>query len=226
MNYTIIACETLLDELNLAIRETGCQYPVIWVESEYHIDPNELRKRLQKEIDALTNVDNILFAYGCCGNGLVGLKASTANLIIPKTDDCISMVLSEPGKIFERRKETYFLTKGWMESSKGLLNEYWHTLKRYGEKRAKKIFALMLKHYHHLMLIDTKAYNLEEWLNKARELAQNTHLELAVTEGGIWFLKKLLTGPYDENFCVVKKGETVNIGHFRHQYSEPSHQAI
>lgn len=215
MNYAVIACRTLQDELVLAINETGCEYPVIWVDSEYHIDPNKLREKLQQEIDSLKGIDSILFAYGSCGNGLVDLTASTADLIIPKTDDCISMVLSEPGKIFAREKDTYFLTKGWMESSKGLLNEYWQTLKRYGEKRTKRIFELMLGHYQNLMLIDTKAYNLEEWIYQAQELAEKTNLELVTAKGSIWFLKQLLTGPYDENFCIIKQGQTVNLGHFR-----------
>jgi len=215
MNYAVIACQTLSDELTKAIYDTGCQYPVFWVDSKYHLDPNKLRDKLQQEIDGLEDIDCVLLAYGSCGNGLVDLEAKTADLIIPKTDDCISMVLSEPGKIFNRHKETYFLTKGWLEGSKGLLNEYWSTLERYGEARTKRIFELMLKHYQKLLLIDTKAYNIEEWMLKAQELAEKTNLKLVTTEGSIWFLKQLLTGPYDENFCVIKKGQKVNVNDFR-----------
>lgn len=226
MNYTIIACQTLRDELNLAIHETGCQYPVIWVESDYHIDPEKLRIKLQEEIDALENVGGILFAYGCCGNGLVGLRASSADLIIPKTDDCISMILSQPGEKYQRHKQTYFLTRGWMESSKSIVNEYRHALERYGEKRAKRLFELMLKHYNYLMLIDTGAYNLNECLTRAKELAGNINLELNVEKGDIWFLEKLLTGPYDQDFCIIPKGGVVSISHFGYYYKDSSQQAL
>jgi len=222
MNCAIIACQTLQDELNLAIQETRCQYPVIWLESKYHISPNSLREKLQSEIDNLKKIDTILFAYGSCGSGLVGLTASTANLIIPKTEDCISMILSQPTKTFERPKKTYFITKGWMDSSSSLLEEYEHTLKRHGEERTKRIFKLMLGHYQYLMLIDTGAYNLDEWKNKAQELAQKVNLELVTKETSIWLLKQLLTGPYDENFCTIKKGETVSLGHFGYQDGRPS----
>lgn len=225
MNYAVIACETLRDELNLASQETGCQFPIIWVDSDYHIDPNKLRSKLQEEIDVLKNVDAVLFAYGCCGNGLVGLQASSADLIIPKTDDCISMVLSEPDQAFERHKQTYFLTKGWMDGSKSLWNEYQHCLKRYGETRARYIFELMLKHYKFLMLIDTGAYELDDYILRAQELAKNINLELTYAKGGIWFLKKLLTGPYDDDFCVIPKGGTVNTGHFGYAQGEPFRQA-
>lgn len=214
MTYVVIACETLRDELMMAVRETGSSYPVIWIDSIYHVDPGKLRLKLQQEIDSLTGIKHVLLAYGACGNGLVGLKASTADLIIPKTDDCISMFLSKPGKTFIRLKESYFLTKGWMESSKGLWNEYWYTVNRYGEKRARRIFDLMLGNYQNLTLIDTEAYNFEEWKDKAQQLAEKTNLRLTTAKGGIWLLKQLLTGQHDECFSIVKKGETVNLGHF------------
>ncbi|AGL00236.1 DUF1638 domain-containing protein [Desulfoscipio gibsoniae] len=226
MSDVIIACQTLSDELNLAMQQTGVRYPVIWVESDYHNDPNQLRAKLQREIDGLDGVHNVLFAYGCCGSGLVGLKATSANLIIPKTEDCISMVLSRPGEAFIRPKETYFLTKGWMEGSKSIFVEYEHALKRYGETRARRLFDVMLKHYRYFMLIDTGAYHVRGCLDKVQELAQNTGLQTVVAEGGLWFLKQLLTGPYEQDFCVIPKGGTVDISHFGLAQAVPVRQAI
>ncbi|UNC91351.1 DUF1638 domain-containing protein [Candidatus Contubernalis alkaliaceticus] len=214
MNNIIIACRVLQDELDMVIKLTKKNYPINWVDSDYHMDPDKLRGKLQSEIDQLKDVDNVLFAFGCCGNGLVGLKASTANLIIPKTDDCISMLMSLPTENFTRKTNTYFLTKGWMESKKSILNEYSHVLKKFGPKKAKRVFDLMLKHYDYLMLIDTGAYKVEDALPGAEEFAQKTNLQLVLEKGDIWFLKKLLTGPYDEHFCIISKGESVSIHHF------------
>lgn len=226
MNDVIIACQTLRDELDLAMRQTGIWYPVIWVESDYHNDPNQLRAKLQQEIDGQTGAGNILFAYGCCGSGLVGLKATSANLIIPKTEDCISMVLTRPGEKFIRPKETYFLTRGWMEGSKSIFVEYEHALKRYGEARTRRLFDVMLKHYRYFMLIDTGAYPVEGCLGKVQELAQNTGLQTVVSEGGLWFLKKLLTGPHGQEFCVVPRGSTVDISCFGMARHVPSQQSL
>lgn len=205
MTNAIIACETLRDELNLAIQETGCLYPIIWVESDYHNFPDKLRLKLQEEIDKFNNIDNILFAFGSCGNGLVGLKATTAKLIIPKTEDCISMLLSQPGCKYERHKQTYFLTRGWMRGSRSIFHEYTYTLKKYGKETTKMLFEEMLKHYKYLMLIDSGAYNLDSCRDAAGELAHNTNLSLILEEGNIWFLKKLLMGPYDDDFIIIKK---------------------
>jgi hypothetical protein len=214
MDYAVIACQALRYELEKAVSETGCAYPVIWVGSEYHQDPNKLRTKLQEMIDSLKNIDNILLAYGSCGNGLVGLAATTANLIIPRTDDCISLLLAKPNEKPERAKGTYFLTKGWLESPKSIVKEYEHSLKRYGQERTAKIYHLLLKHYRYLMLIDTGAYNLEECQSEAADFAANNHLAIVTGKGDTWFLKKLLQGPYDQDFCLIKKGEIVNLHHF------------
>jgi hypothetical protein len=226
MSKVIIACQTISDELNLAMRATGCSYPVIRMASDYHMDPNLLRAKLQEEIDKLTDFQDILLAYGCCGNGLVGLKASTAGLIIPRTEDCISMVLSRPGEKFERLKRTYFLTRGWLQGSKSIAAEYEHACERYGEARARKLFKFMLKNYNYLMVIDTGAYPLADCLSKAEELAGNTGLEVVVSKGSVWLLQKLLTGPYDEDFSVIPRGGTVNSSHFGMAGAAPAHQAI
>lgn len=214
MEKMIIACETLKDELQKAIKVTGCSCPTIWIDSKYHAYPDELRKKLQQEVDNAKDTHNLLLAFGCCGNALVGIEASTANLIIPKTDDCISMMLSRPGEKFKRIQETYFLTKGWIESSRSLMVEYKRAVGRYGIKKAERIFKIMLKSYKYLMLIDTEAYDVDDYINKAKEIAHITDLELIVQKGNIWFLNKLLTGPYDDHFSIIKKGQQVNISHF------------
>lgn len=214
MNRVVIACRNLYDELMMAFRETGCNDPVVWMDSDYHLDPNRLRCKLQEIIDGLQDTDVVLLAYGRCGNGLVGLNATGADLVIPKTDDCISIFMSRPGEEFNRRKETYFLTKGWIEFPKGLMNEYNHTLKSYGEKKTKRIFEMMLKHYLYLMVIDTKAYELDTLMEDAADLAKKVDLELVVSEGSLWLLKQLLTGPYDDHFCVIPKGRQVALRDF------------
>lgn len=213
----IIACQTIEDEVNKAMAQTGSQDPILWVDSEYHIDPSKLRAKLQETINEVEGYDQLLFAYGCCGNGLVGLEATTARLIIPKTDDCISLVLSVPNEKFQRRKKTYFLTRGWMESCKSIFSEYQYTINKYGPKRAERLFNLMLKNYEDLMLIDTGAYPLDRCQEKAKDFASSINLNFITEKGSTWFLEKLLIGPYDQDFCVIEKGQTVTLNHFGYE---------
>lgn len=214
MKEMIIACETLKDELLTAMERTGSQLPIIWIDSLYHMEPGMLRKKLQEEIDSVENAENLLLAFGSCGNALIGVKATTANLIIPKTDDCISMVLCKQGERFERAKKTYFLTKGWIESSRSLTAEYKRAVERYGKEKAERIFKFMLNSYKYLMLIDTQSYDVKKYKGKAEKIAELTNMELIIERGSVWFLEKLLTGPYDDDFCIIPKGEEVKIHHF------------
>ncbi|ADL07552.1 DUF1638 domain-containing protein [Thermosediminibacter oceani] len=218
MKTVVLACQTIYDELNLAIKETRCEYPVIWLDSEYHLDPDRLRSKLQQEIDSQKNVDNIILAYGFCGNAILGLTASTANLIFPKTDDCISLLLSKPGEL-KRSKDAYYLTRGWINSPRSFMMDYKYALERYGEEKAIKIFRYMLKNYNKLILIDTGAYNVADCLNEAQKIAEIAGLELIIEKGDLWLLKKMLTGPYDDNFCIVNRGEKVNIAHLGYNYN-------
>lgn len=210
----LIACETIKHELEAAMEKTGKVYPTILIDSDYHNDPDKLRMVIQEYIDSAKDKKRILLGYGCCGNALVGVEATTAQLVIPKTDDCISMMLSRKGEEFNRTSNTYFLTKGWMESPKSLAGEYYRALEKYGEAKTKRIFELMLKNYEYLMIIDTGAYDLEECINKAEEIAHFTKLKLVIEQGDIWYLEKLLTGPYDNDFSVIPKGEKIKISHF------------
>mgnify|MGYP001347448787 CR=1 FL=1 len=225
MSNIIVACTTLKDELEKAMRLTGCDYPIEWIDSKYHNVPEQLREKIQEKIDSIEDKENILLVFGCCGNALVGIKATTANLIIPKTDDCISMVLCKQGQKFERPKETYFLTKGWIESSRSLAAEYERAIKLYGLETTQRLFKLALKHYSYLMLIDTNSYNLDEYIDKAKEIAEVANLELTIEDGDVWFIEKLLKGPHDDDFCFISKNEEVTISHFVHDYFEGIQQA-
>lgn len=75
MSKIILACQTIADELKLAINLTGVDYPVLWVESGLHNYPERLRKRIQQELDRISNVSTILVAFGFCGTALLGVKA-------------------------------------------------------------------------------------------------------------------------------------------------------
>ena len=132
------------------------------------------------------------------------------------------MVLSRQGEKFKRLKKTYFLTKGWIESSRSLIAEYEWAVERYGETKAERIFKLMLSSYKYLMLIDTGSYDVEKYRNKAKRIAEITNMELIIEKGGIWYLEKLLTIPYDDNFCIVQKGQEVKICHFGYDSANTS----
>lgn len=212
MGNIIIACDTLKYEVLLAQARTGNEDPVLWIDGMLHMDPDRLRQELQHTISKAESREHILFAYGNCGNGLVGLSSEHSTLVIPKTADCISMLLHKKEDSITR--DTYFLTKGWIELDKNILREYSHCLEKYGEEKTRQIFRVMLNNYHNLILIDSGAYALDEYLEVAADLAKKINLEFSIKPGGVRFLEKLFAGQWDQEFCIIPKGHKVTLDDF------------
>lgn len=218
MSTVIIACQTISDEVNMAIAETGVKYPVIWVESGLHNYPESLREKLQDLVSRITNVENIILCYGYCGNSLLGLRSSVARLIVPRVDDCISLLLGsyEKREALSREMVSYFLTRGWIVNENNIIKEFERCVERYGRKRAERVLKIMLEHYRRLVLIDTGAYPLDDaCLAKSYEIANLMGLKHQVVRGSIGLLKQLLTGPWDDNFVVLEPGEELSLDYFR-----------
>lgn len=217
MSTVIITCQTIDREVNLAIRETGVDYPVLLVDSGLHNYPDQLRKAIQNQIDKIDNVDTIIMAFGFCGNGLLGIKSQNARLVIPRADDCITLMLGsyETRKKISKDAWTYFLTKGWLDYERSIVTEYDECVKRYGQERALRVMKTMLSHYRRLMVIDTKAYELEDVLSTTRAFAQTIGMRHEQHAGSMRFLKKLLSGPWDEEFIILKPGQELTFEDMR-----------
>ncbi|WP_188399959.1 DUF1638 domain-containing protein [Sporomusa sp. GT1] len=213
MGTAILACQTLRDELKLTIKETGVSFPTIYVESGLHNTPELLHKRIQEEINRIDNIDVILLLFGYCGNSLLGIKSDKANLVIPKVDDCIPLLLGscEARKNISKEMGTYFLTKGWLDYENNLLREYDRCIERYGQVRTSKIMKIMLGHYKRFMLIDTGAYPVEEVLPRTQAFAERLTMQHEVAQGSLRLFRKLLTGPWDEEFLVLEPGNAVTM---------------
>ncbi|QOX62360.1 DUF1638 domain-containing protein [Anoxybacterium hadale] len=215
MNSVLIACSTISSEIECLIRESACPYPVLWIPSGLHNSPELLRKRLQEELDHLSNIERVLMAFGYCGNALVGLIPPSFEMIFPRTDDCISLLLGSSliRKEISQSAGTYFLTKGWLENEKTIWHEYQQSISRYGKERTDRMFRQLLKHYERLGIIETRAYSLEGVLESSQEIGKTLQLRIEVIPGTLDYLKKLLTGPWDDDFIVIRPGTAVTLSH-------------
>ncbi len=214
MSTVILACQTVADELNLAIDQTGVTYPVYWIESGLHNTPERLRGKIQEElgdISELTGASTILLVFGYCGSSLQGVSSASSRLILPRVDDCIALLLgsSKKRQNVAEEKTTYFFTAGWLKHERSLVQEYEYALEKYGRERALELMEMMLKHYERFLLINTGAYDLTPYLEQVKELASLLGLECQVLGGSLRLFRKLLTGPWDEEFIVTPPGEKV-----------------
>ena len=68
------------------------------------------------DVDARTDIEAVVLAYGLCGRGTVGLRPLRHQLVIPRAHDCITVFMGskEAYADHQRRCPTcYYYTPGW-----------------------------------------------------------------------------------------------------------------
>lgn len=213
MRTVVIACRTIEDEVNAVYHKLSASFPILWIESGLHNYPSELKGKLQQEINKINNAENILLLYGYCGSSIEGLVSAQARLIVPKVEDCISLLLggNKPRLELSRETPAFYLTGGWLRYEKNIYWEYEKCLEKYGEERSLRIFGAMFAHYSNLNFIDTGSYNLEPVMSKTAELAAKLDLKQGIVPGTLKLITKALMEEWDEDFLIVPKGAAINI---------------
>ena len=213
MKTAVIACKTLEDEVNRAVEMAGHPYQVHWIESGLHNYPDKLRDNLQQCIDNITDKEYIVMLFGLCGNALLGLSSKNATIIIPKVDDCISLFLggNQNRRRLESKAKAYYLTKGWLRYENNIWQEYQRSVERYGAEKTRSIFKIMLKHYTHLVVIDTGAYDTEGFIKETKKIAEVLDLELKVVPAELGLLADALEFKWEDDFAVIKPGDEITM---------------
>lgn len=212
MDSVLICCETLWDEMQLAIRQTGYAGRVVLVESGLHNVPAQLRQRLQQELDRLTGAVRVLLGFGFCGGAMAGLHARGCQLVLPRADDCVTLML---GSAAQRKKlsQTYFLTRGWLRGEKNIWEEYKYATEKFGKQRGHEIMQLMLAQYKELAVLKTDAYNLDEIMADTQRIADTLGLQHTVVPSSVEYLCRLLCGPWDTGqFLVIPPHTSITTG--------------
>ena len=212
---TVIACATVLEEmLPLMSPDMGCER----LEFGLHLHPGKLREALQQAVDvASRQADTIILGYGLCAMAVVGLTATNCTLVVPRIDDCIAIFLGSRGAHQEQIQKapgTYYLTKGWIEVGDTPFSEYQRVAEQYGKKRADRVMEVMLAHYTRLAFIKTGQREQERHREFTRNTAQQFNLRYEEIAGSNALVKKMLFGPWDDDFVVKPPGETISFSDF------------
>jgi len=213
LNTLVIGCKTIKDEITRAIANTGCQYEVRWTQGGLHYVPGKLCDAIQEILDGANEFDRVLLANGYCGNTLIGLRNQSAELIIPRVDDCISLMLGSCANKLEILSESkaYFMTEGWLNFERNIWAEYSYCVSRYGQSQADDIFHAMFGNYRSLVLLDTDCFDLDDVRTRTEQIASSLHLEHRVIPGTTSYIERLLKGPWpDEDFLIVPPHTTID----------------
>lgn len=213
MNTIILACTTLKKELLAAMAENSCHTPILFLPREVHSDPKFLHTYVQDKIDRLHNVDRIIICTSGCGGGTVGLTASTAEVIIPRTRDCLDILLSDTSlATLERNYKGVFFTDSWMEFTKDSPIDLDRLEAEKGKEGAADFIRKLYGSINQFYIIDTGCYDLHpvrEYVQRMVDILDGTVEEIP---GRYGILKKIAKNEFDEDFLIVKKGDTVPQG--------------
>ena len=212
MKSVIISCPTLQYELKAALAEFNNDTPIKFIPQRLHAVPEELHTHLQTLIDSITDVDRIYVCISSCGGSTLGLKSENAELVIPRTRDCVDILMSEKDKKIEDIQRPFdgcLFTKGWVDFN----DTAEHSLSRltkekgkeYAENYVRKLYGSFNKFYY----IDTGLGHMEDIETRMDPLVKVLAGSTCKVCGGYGVLRKIASGNIDEDFVVVPKGQAV-----------------
>jgi hypothetical protein len=173
---------------------------------------------LQEKINEVARyATEVVLGYGLCGNGIAGVTAINQRLIVPRFHDCIGLFFGSQAayaNAFNSRPGTFYLSPGFIAERKDPLSiveeEY---ASRVGMQKAKWVMEIELKHYTHIVLINTGVTDLDALRRLRQRTLENVvffnkqYDEIHVT---LDYFEKLISGPYtEEDFFILKPGEKI-----------------
>lgn len=214
---SLIACEVFRDEFE-AVCPAGMAR--VYLPQGLHRTPGKMPAAIQEAIDAASaDAEVTLLGYGLCSNGVVGVRAGAAPIILPRVHDCIALLLGSRER-YEAEMEacpgTYFITTGWAKYGSTCLTCYKDEyLPKYGEEDARYIAGELLKHYRRVVLIDHGVGDGAVGRAHAREFAGVFGLEYAEVAGSLDYVRRLVQGPWtDDDFLRIPPGSDISQAPF------------
>jgi G3E family GTPase len=217
----LIACDVFQDEIE---HIDGVPEDVVWLPMGLHDKPAELRKQLQQEIDRLEDnpeINKILFLYGLCGGGVEGLHTRRCQLILPRSHDCIGILLGSNQKHQEIQKadpHTYFFSPGWIRGGRvpGPQRESWLRAlyaDRYDEEMIDELVDMdteCFAMYKKALFIRSPAADHHE--DTCRNCASFMNWSFEAVEGDTKWLSDFFAGKTDaKRFKVLNPNETLAL---------------
>lgn len=212
----IIACQIMQSMLEGLLPEELAS-DVTYMDYGLHRVPNKMTWTLQDAVDAVEQPSLIVLGYGLCGNGLKGIQARQHTLLIPRTDDCIAILLGSREaylREFESQPGTYYLSKGWLESGSNPLNEYHEYIEKYGQEDAEWLMDTQYQNYERLVLVTQNEADMDTYRPKALEVAdfcKRWNMQYEEIVGSDQYIRQLVEvaaalEKADDNFVVVPPG--------------------
>jgi hypothetical protein len=213
----VIACEVFRDEFEAVSPPHVAR---VYLPQGLHRTPSRMPAAIQDAIDAASaHADRVLLGYGLCSNGVVGVIARSAPVILPRVHDCIALLLGSRERYEAEATAcagTYYITPGWAQYGTTSLSCYKDEyLPKYGEEDARYIAQELLKHYKRVAFVDHGVGDVAAGRAHAREMADLFGLAYEEITGSLDYARRLVSGPWDEaDFVRIPPGQAISAAPF------------
>jgi len=208
----IVACKALTLEIEHVQEKLGTDIPVVWVDRGLHNFPTKLNAAVQEALDGLQDVDRVLLGYANCGNAIKGVTAGDFEIIIPKVDDCISILFNsqKAREAYSAEYASMFMTDGWMDADHNIVQEYYYMVDKYGEDTAVDFTEMMYAHYRTMTYLDTGLYSIPDLMERTKIICDIAELETRTHPVELTYIEQLVAGPWPEDrFMHIEPGGVI-----------------
>ncbi len=225
MKLHLIACEIFSRELAAAVAGSPHRVSQRYLPFKLHEKGGSyMREELQKAIDEEPEgVDAIVLAFCLCNNGVLGLVARKAPLIVFRSHDCVACLIGDRARYDaerERTPGTYWLSPGWVEQASGDASaqlsalspepapddpKWLDLLEKYGEDNARFLWdeeRKALASYERIVYIDTGLGPKTALEDEARLRAARLGLRYESMPGDRSWIAASLSGDWDEKLFL------------------------
>lgn len=210
MSTIIISCGFLRHHLDAAQEKMNTNYDVIEMDIELHAEPEDMRSALWEKMESLPEeVDTVLIAMGLCG-GSVSDWPLPRNIVMPKVDDCITLLMHTDDTWHANLKKCgHLYLADDIDGKLSVPKIKSDLIEKYGERKGPRIFDMWFKDYKSVDVIDTGYYDChcEDYTCKAQASADLIKCQLNYVTGSNILLEKLVSGNWGNQFIKANKGE-------------------
>jgi hypothetical protein len=241
MRLKVIACEILFRELSFLVAKSPNVIDIAFLPKGLHdVGRERMKSALNVAVESVEEqrYDAIVLGYALCNGGVVGIKAGTIPIVIPRAHDCITLFLGDKDKYLEffySHPGTYFQTVGWLERGGDITQiglaeniqeksvtipfldcSYDELVAKYGTANADYLWSELkqMRHYSQMTFIETGIEPDESFELQTKHNAKERGWQFEKITGNLDLLRRLLDGNWNNNdFLVLKPGQSIRFNY-------------